>query len=137
VDRTARAIYEELEKTPSALNTLRGSKLALDAGAIGATALTLLAHPWLDIIMVPLVASVTQGLVEFLGKQYVDSQREHTRGRMQLLMVQTLSAPLAEWLARWPATGGSSFERLQLALRRIPANVKHIEALLRARPVAA
>lgn len=137
VDRTARAIYEELEKTPAALNTLRGSKFALDAGAIGATAVTLGAHLWLDVIMVPLVASITQWLVEFMGKQYVDSQREQTRRRMQSLMEQTLSAPLADWLARWPATGGSSFERLQLALRRIPANVQHIDALLRARPLAA
>ena len=137
MDRTARAIYEELEKSPAALNTLRGSKFILDAGAIGATVVTLGHNILLDCVLVPLVASVTQWLVEFFGQQYVDGQREQTRQRMQLLMVQTLSAPLAEWLAHWPATGGSSFERLQLALRRIPVNVQHIDSLLRARPLAA
>src|SRR6516165_3371372 len=36
VERTARAIYEELEKNPAALNTLRGAKFALEVAAIGA-----------------------------------------------------------------------------------------------------
>ena len=35
VERTARDIYEELEKNPVVLNTLRGSKFALDVAAIG------------------------------------------------------------------------------------------------------
>ena len=63
-------------------------------------------------------------------------QAEETRQRLQLLMVQALSAPLAEWLVRWPSTGGSSFERLQLALRRIPEAVQQVDALLRARAAA-
>ena len=39
-------------------------------------------------------------------------------------------APLAEWLARWPETGGSVFERLQLALRRIPEAVRQLQKAL-------
>ena len=66
--------------------------------------------------LVPLVASLTHQLVELLGKSYVDAQRELTRQRQQSLMGQYISGPLAEWLAQWPATGGSAFERLQLAL---------------------
>jgi hypothetical protein len=42
-------------------------------------------------------------------------------------MKQHLSAPLAEWLTQWPATGGSDFERLQLALRRIPTAIKELD----------
>jgi len=57
----------------------------------------------------------------------VDSQREYVRHRQQTLMAQYISAPLAEWLAQWPATGGSAFERLQLALRRIPENVRQMQ----------
>lgn len=130
-ERTARAIYEELEKNPAVLNTLRGTKFALDAGAIGATVVTLGHNLWLDVLMVPLVATITHQLVELMGQQYVSAQREETRNRLQLLMVQSLSAPLAEWLAQWPSTGGSSFERLQLALRRIPTAVQQVDALLR------
>ncbi len=137
-DRTARAIYEELEKKPVVLNSMRGAKFALDVGAIGATAIgvALAGHPVLDVVMVPLVAWITHKLVELMGQEYVNNQREETRNRLQLLVVQSLSAPLAEWLAQWPSTGGSSFERLQLALRRIPAAVQQVDGLLRARAAA-
>lgn len=127
VDRTARAIYEQLEKTPAMLNTLRGSKFALDAAAIGAA--LAIGHIGLhDFILVPVAASVTHQLVELLGKSVVDAQREQTRERQQALMKQHLSAPLAEWLTQWPATGGSDFERLQLALRRIPTAIAQLES---------
>ncbi|MGH7172632.1 MAG: hypothetical protein ACRELG_20315, partial [Gemmataceae bacterium] len=127
VDRTARAIYEQLEKTPALLNTLRGSKFALDMAAIGG-ALVAGGITWHDFILVPLVASLTHQLVELLGRSVVDAQREQTRERQQALMKQHLSAPLAEWLTQWPATGGSDFERLQLALRRIPDAIAHLDA---------
>jgi hypothetical protein len=131
VDRTARAIYEQLEKTPAVLNTLRGSKFALDAAAIGGT-LAAGGINWHDFILVPLVASLTHQLVELLGKTVVDAQREQTRERQQTLMKQHLSVPLAEWLAQWPATGGSDFERLQRALRRIPTAIAQLETRVQA-----
>jgi hypothetical protein len=130
VDRTARAIYEELEKKPVLLNSLRGSKLAIDVAAIGGT-LVAGGISWHDIILVPLVASFTHQLVEILGKQVVDAQREQTRTRQQQLMHQLLAVPMAEWLIQWPSTGGSDFERLQLALRRIPASITQMEARIR------
>jgi hypothetical protein len=136
VDRTARAIYEQLEKNPAVLNTLRGSKFALDAAVIAGT-LAAGGITWHDFILVPLVASLTHQLVELLGRQVVETQREQTRERQQALMKENLSAPLAEWLAQWPATGGSSFERLQLALRRIPAAVAELDARVRALAPAA
>ena len=70
---------------------------------------------------------MTHQLVELLGKQYVDTQREYTRNRQEALVVQYLSGPLAEWLAQWPATGGSAFERLHLALRRIPVAIRQLD----------
>jgi hypothetical protein len=126
VDRTARAIYEQLEKTPAVLNALRGSKFALDAAAIGGT-LVAGGINWHDFILVPLVASLTHQLVELLGRSVVEAQREQTRERQLALLKQHLSAPLAEWLTQWPATGGSDFERLQLALRRIPHAIAQLE----------
>ena len=127
VDRTARDIYEELEKRPALLYTLRGSKFTIEVAAITGT-IVAGGHSWgLDLVLVPLVASVTHQLVELMGKQYVDSQRELTRQRQQALMAQYISGPVAEWLAQWPATGGSAFERLQLALRRIPDAVRQLD----------
>jgi GTP-binding protein EngB required for normal cell division len=132
VERTARDIYEELEKNPVKLNLLRGFKLTLDAGAIG-LAVAAGGLNWHDFILVPLAASITHQLVELLGKQYVDNERELARKRQQMLVTQYISGPLAEWLAQWPATGGSTFERLQLALRRIPAAVQQLESAVATR----
>ena len=129
VDRTARAIYEELERSPVLLNTLRSGNFALDVLAIGG-ALTIGHIGLQDFILVPLLASLKQQIVELLGKQYVDGQREQIRTRQQLLMSQYISGPLAEWLSQWPATGGSTFERLQAALRRIPQSVRHLDDLV-------
>lgn len=126
VERTARAIYEELEKKPLVLNTLRSGNFALDVAAI-AGAFTIGHLGVQDFVLVPLLASLKQVIVEQLGKQYVENQREQIRTRQQMLVTQYVSSPLAEWLAQWPATGGSTFERLQLALRRIPSAVRELD----------
>jgi hypothetical protein len=136
VDLTARAIYEELEKKPVLLNSLRGSKLAIDVAAIaGAVATAGVAHWGLDFVLVPLAASVTQQLVELLGRQYVDNQRELARQRQAALMAEQISGPLMEWLIEWPVTGGSAFERLQLALRRVPESIRQLQEIVNARLV--
>ncbi len=125
VERTARAIYEELERNPVALNTLRGTKFAMEIAAIGA-AIAAGGISVMDFVWVPLAASVTQQLVELLGQQYVENQREQTRARQQALVTQYISGPLAQWLMAWPSTGGSEYERLQQALKRVPAAVQSL-----------
>jgi 50S ribosome-binding GTPase len=127
IEHTARSLFEELAKKPVLLNTLRSGKLALDVAALGGT-LALGPLNWHQVILVPLVASLTHQLVELLGWQVVDAQREATRQRQRALMVENVAKPLGEWLTQWPATGGSSFERLQLALRRIPDAISQINA---------
>ncbi|HJT76494.1 MAG TPA: GTPase [Gemmataceae bacterium] len=128
VEHTARAIYEELEKNPVVLNTLRGGKLAIDVAAVAGAAVTA-GHLWAaDIVLVPLAASLSHQLVELLGKAYVENQREQARKRQLVLMTQNISTPLAETLAEWPATGGSAYEKLQLALRRIPSAVYQLHS---------
>jgi hypothetical protein len=113
---------------------MRGGKFVLEVGSIvGVFATTLaLGCPFLlDVILIPLVAAITHQLVELLGQQYVDNQRELTRNRQQTLVTQYISAPLAEWLAQWPTTGGSAYERLQLALKRIPSTLIQLDDALK------
>jgi hypothetical protein len=131
VDRTARAIYEELEKSPALLNAFRGVKFAIDGVAIGGVILSGGIN-WHDLILVPLAASLTHQLVEVFGRQYVDTQRELARQRQGALLTQRLSGPLAEYLTRWPATGGSAFERLQLALQRVPGAIGELSSAVQA-----
>jgi hypothetical protein len=103
----------------------------MDVGAIVAAVAAGGVLNWHDLIWVPLAASITQQLVELLGKQYVDSQREHARNRQMALVTQYISGPMGEWLTQWPASGGSAFERLQQVLQRIPAGLGQLEAAVR------
>lgn len=125
VERTARGIYEELEKSPARLNALRGSKLALDVLSIGGVLIAGGLSPH-DLILVPLSASISHQLVEWTGAAYVETQREQTRERQQELVGKYVSGPLEEWLTRWPVTGGTDMERMQLALARIPADIQRL-----------
>jgi hypothetical protein len=129
VERTARAIYEDLERHPLALNVLRGTKFTLEIAAIGST-VAAGGINWGDVVLIPFAASVTHWLVEIMGKQYVDYQREQARARQQALATQYVSGPLAEWLTQWPTSGGSAYERLQLALRRLPTSIQQMETLV-------
>ncbi|MBY0230432.1 MAG: GTPase domain-containing protein [Gemmataceae bacterium] len=130
VDRTARSIYEHLERKPVLLNSLRTSKLGLEVAAIGGTILTG-GLGW-NLLLVPVIASVTHQLVEMLGRGVVDAEREATRKRMAGVLRSSMSGPLADWLAGWPASGDSPFGRLQLALRRLPQSIAALDSRVRA-----
>jgi hypothetical protein len=133
VDQTARSIYEELEKKPVLLNTLRSGNFALDVAAIGSA--FLFGHIGVqDFVLVPLMASLKQQIVELLGRQYVDNLREQIRSRQQLLVGQHIAQPLAEWLIQWPASGGSQFEHLQVVLRRLPLTIQQLGVLVQQAP---
>lgn len=129
IERTARNIYQELEKKPVVLNTLRGTKLTMDVGLIGGAIFFQGVNP-MDLVLVPLAASVSQYLAEAVGKQHVDNQREQARQRQQALITQAIAAPLGDWLTAWPTTGGTAYERLQLALTRIPGAIKQLQTTL-------
>ena len=128
-ERTARGIYEDLEKNPVALNTLRGTKFSLEIASITGVVIAGGVN-WFDIVLVPLAASITHQLVELLGKQYVDYHREQARARQEAMLAQYISGPMTEWLTRWPTSGGSDYERLQLILRRMPLALQQTETLI-------
>jgi len=131
VDRCARAIYEDLQTSPVALNTLRGAKFSLQIAAIVMPFFTLGFSNVLNFILVPLSAAVTGQLVELLGSRYVEYRREETRSRQAAMMSAQVSTPLADWLLRWPTSGGSIYEKLQQVLRRIPQNLDAVQAALK------
>jgi hypothetical protein len=125
IDQTARAIYEDLEKSPNALNALRGTKFAADVGAITASLVLGGLSPF-DLIWVPLAAAISQQLTEWIGAGYVETQREKARQRQRELVSRHLANPLGTWLAQWPLTGGTPYERLKLVLSRVPVNIAHL-----------
>jgi len=70
----AKALYEIVRQRPALLNSLRGVKLALDAGT---TSLIIASHGlnWTDAVIAPLVIPVQRLLLEFGVEKYMDVQK--------------------------------------------------------------
>lgn len=126
-DTIAKAIYEELEKSPTALNTLRGLKFSVEAASLTGVIVTAGTHLLLDAVLVPVVASLTQAVTEALGKQYIDAQREKARTRLMSLFTQSLSQPMAEQLRHWPDSLVPELPHLQGIVERVPTALSSIQ----------
>jgi hypothetical protein len=118
-----------LLSNPQSLGSLRIFKVLLDFLAIG-LALWVGNFGWPSIIWAMLFVSLEHQIVELVVRQYVETRREQTRSRKQLMITQYLSAPMTDWLTQWPSTGGSTYERLTMALRRVPATIRQIAELI-------
>lgn len=128
IEGAARAVTAKLEKNPAALVVLRALKLLLDVVAI-ILAIWAGGWDWLTLILIPIFVSVAHQLVELVVRQYVEGKRSAIRTRKMTIVSQAVSGPLAEWLIKWPATGGSAYEKLQAALRRVPESIAQLKRL--------
>jgi hypothetical protein len=129
-ENTARAIYEELGKQPTALNTLRGIKFSMEAASVAGVVFTAGAHFLLYPLLLPLAASITQGLTEALGKKYVDSVREKARSRQLQLFKETLTTPIASELLNWPYELVPELSNLKTISQRLPGSIQVLKQSL-------
>jgi len=127
-EATARAIYQELEKNPTALNTLRGIKFSIEAASLTSVVLTAGTHLLIDAFLLPIVASLTQGLTEAMGKTYVDAQREKARTSQLQLFEQNLATPLADELNQWPGSLIPNLPKLRDIVERLPKDLHTLKA---------
>jgi GTP-binding protein EngB required for normal cell division len=128
IEAAARAVTAGLEKKPAVLVALRAGKLMLDAMAI-VLAIWAGGWAWPTLILIPLFVSAAHQVVELGVRQYVEGKRSAIRSRKTATVSEAVSGPMADWLARWPATGGSAYEKLQGALRRVPETIAHLRRL--------
>lgn len=135
LDQAARAVPERLVNGPALLNTFRLAIVALDLAAIGAVIYFAWPPSWYWLLLIPLAVSLTRQLVELAVRQIVDVGRNRLRAKREALVAEHLSGPLAGWLSDWPTSGGSSMERLQLVLRRVPLTIRDLAALAAPAPV--
>jgi hypothetical protein len=133
VETTARAIHEDLAKNPTALNTLRGLKFSVEAASLTGIVFTAGSHLLLYPILLPLVASVTQGISESLGKHYIDGQREKARTRLLDLFSKSLVDPMASELKKWPETLLPNLPKLREISIRLPENLAKLQQELKQR----
>ncbi len=73
-DQRARALYDIIRQNPRLLHSLRGLKLALDAGTTG---LIVASHGlnWTDAVIAPLVIPLQRLLLEYGVEKYLDVQK--------------------------------------------------------------
>jgi len=138
LDTTARAVPEKLTNNPVLLGVLRVLVLGFDLAAVGLV-LWFTIGPnwnWYHLLLIPLAVSFTRQIVELIVRQVVDTGRNRLRNHRESLLKEHLSGPLAAWLAEWPTSGGSSLERLQTVLRRVPQTIRELAAKLRPTPAS-
>lgn len=132
LETTGRQLVAHLEGNPTLLYGLRGGKLAADATVVGAAVFFTWPPGWMLLLLIPLGVSATHQTAELVARGAAEAARLKVRSHREALVSDTLTAPLAVWLAGWPATGGSAFEKLQLVLERVPKLIAQLEERVRA-----
>jgi hypothetical protein len=130
LDQAARALPERLANSPALLNTLRLGIVAFDLAAAGAVVWLTWPPSIYQLLLIPLAVSLSRQVVELAVRQVVDVGRNRLRAHRAGLVAEHLSQPLAKWLADWPVSGGSTMERLQLVLRRVPLTIRELSGLV-------
>jgi hypothetical protein len=128
LEAAGKALVAGLENNPALLYTLRGGKFALDLVIIG----SVIYLAWVQgsawyLLLAALGVSATHQFAELATRGVAEGARHRIRSHREALVTKSLSAPLADWLAAWPTTGGTSFEKLQQVLRRVPDLIRQME----------
>jgi ethanolamine utilization protein EutP (predicted NTPase) len=126
LDRAGEELVNRVEGNPAFLYTLRGGKLAADILVVILILVFTWPPAWYHLLLIPLGVSATHQIAELLVRGAVEAARARVRSRREALVSSALTDPLAAWLAEWPATGGTSFERLQQVLRRVPETIRQL-----------
>uniref|UniRef100_A0A7C4QQ97 G domain-containing protein n=1 Tax=Schlesneria paludicola TaxID=360056 RepID=A0A7C4QQ97_9PLAN len=132
VERTARAIYADLEQNPPLLNALRGIKLTAEASSIAAVVALGGISLW-DPVLICVVTPAIQMVVEAFGQKYVDARKAETSQRQQALMDQMMARPLQDWLIGLATRPGSPCEGLEQLEQRLPRNIGRVGQAVRQR----
>jgi len=128
-DAAARNVTASIDQNPAALAVLRVGKLFLDLTAIG-LAFWAGGLNWPTIIYVILFLSFAHQIVEVFAWQYVESKRRTVRTQKLHMVRNAILNPLRKWLDDWPVSGGSTYEKLQATVLRIPVQVEKIRGLI-------
>jgi len=126
VEALARSIHEELAKNPLALNSLRGLKFTIEAGSVAGVVAFMGLNVW-DLAWPFIIPPLVQELVELMGEQYVNAEREKARRRQLELLQTVLSDPLTETLVQWPIREVESLKTAAAIGARLPDARRQLE----------
>jgi hypothetical protein len=133
LERAGRGLLEGLEKNPILLHMLRAGKFGVDLVVIGGILYLTWVPAWYHLLLIPVGVSMTHQATELAVRGVVERARGKVRDQREALVTTALTTPLAAWLAEWPATGGTSIEKLQAVLRRVPETIRQLEERVRAK----
>lgn len=133
LESAGRALVQRLEKSPTLLHTLRIGKFVLDLVVLSAILYLTWVPAWYHLLLIFIAVSITHQATELIVRGIVESTRVRVRNQREALVASVLTAPLAEWMSGWPATGGTSIEKLQQVLRRVPDTIRQLELRVAAR----
>lgn len=132
LESAGKALVAGIENNPALLYTLRGGKFALDV-AIVASVVYFTWPPGWGLLLAPLGVSATHQFTELVVRGVAEGARTRVRAAREALMRGTLTEPLSKWLCEWPSTGGSSLEKLQAVLARVPQLIAQMSDRVRAK----
>ncbi len=130
LDAAAKAVPDRLAAHPVPLLFLRLLVLAIDLAAVGATVYFTWVPSLYQLLLIPLVVSVSRQVVELVVRQVVELGRSRLRNHRLALVREKLSLPLAQRLIDWPTSGGTAMQKLQQVLLRVPATIRELAARL-------
>ncbi len=131
LDRLARSVPEKLANNPVLLNLLRGGVILADVVAIVLCCWAAWAmQSWWGLLLILPAVSITRHVVEFAVAKVVDRGRNKLKRERETMVSEQLTVPMQTWLGDWPTTGGSSLEKLQLVLRRVPDTIRELSAIV-------
>ncbi|MCI0701518.1 MAG: hypothetical protein L0241_10590, partial [Planctomycetia bacterium] len=136
LEQAGKALVDGLEKHPALLYTLRGGKFAGDLIIIGSVLYFTWVPFWYELLLIPLGVSATHQFTELCTRGVAEGARNRVRSHRESLVTSSLTTPLASWLAEWPTTGGTSFEKLQQVLRRVPDLIRQMDERVKAKVAA-
>ena len=134
LEQETRAIPERLAQNPPLLNVLRLIVILIDLSVIGLILWMTWPPEWYLLALIPLAVSVTRQLVDVVVWQLIERGRARLKSHREVLLHDHLSVPMTHWLNEWPTTGGSSLERLQQVLVRIPTTIAELTKIVSKRP---
>ncbi len=137
LEQAGQQMLATVEQNPVLLYGLRGGKFVADIAIVAAVLYFTWLPSWYHLLLIPLGVSFTHQIAELIVRGGAEAARTRVRRQREKLVAQSLTTPIANWLAEWPATGGSSFERLQQVLTRVPLMIRQMEEKVSAKVKAA
>jgi GTP-binding protein EngB required for normal cell division len=135
LEAAGKALVDALHNHPAMLYGLRAGKLAADLFVIVLVLYLVIGAGWSPwaLLLIFLGVSATHQATEFAVRGVVEGARARVRNQRENLMTAELTNPLSTWLSEWPATGGSSIEKLREVLLRVPETIRQLETRVRAK----